>query len=166
MRDRDVEESSSDPERLAERYLAAVEAFVDAMRRVPGERMDWRQSDETWSARDVAFHVADIDQMLGLRLRRILGEDNPELAGVNTRASVQLYRRAHLDIGLAIDAISATGALNTALIESLTPETMARKGRHSNGHDMTAADLAVFMAMHIEAHVRQIGRIVGSTKSK
>lgn len=161
-----MEVSSFHPEHLAERYLAAVESFINAMRRVPGERMDWRKSDETWSARDVAFHVADIDQMLGLRLRRILGEDSPDLAGVNTRASVQLYRRARLDIGLAIDALSATGALNTALIESLTHDTMARKGRHSGGHEMTAADLAAFMAMHIEAHVRQIGRIVGWMNAK
>lgn len=155
-----MEAAVQSPEQLAERYLAAVESFIDAMRAVPPELLDWRERQDTWSARDVAFHVADIDQMLGLRLRRILGEEYPELAGVNTQSGVALFRRAHLDYGLALDALQSNGALSTALIESLTPGTMARKGRHSGGHDVTAAGLATFMAMHIEAHVRQIKRIV------
>jgi hypothetical protein len=39
---------------------------------------------------------------------------------------------------------------------------MARKGRHSEGHDVSAADLAAYMAMHIEAHTRQIRRILAA----
>lgn len=159
-----MDSAAQNPEQLAERYLAAVEAFMDAVRAVPPELLDWRERGDTWSARDVAFHVADIDQMLGLRLRRVLGEEYPELAGVNTQTGVALFRRAHLDYGLALDALAANGALSTALIESLTPESMARRGKHSQGHDVTAAGLAAFMAMHIEAHVRQIRRIVAAAR--
>jgi hypothetical protein len=149
----------ADPEQLAERYLAAVEGFIDTLRVVPAELLDFRESEKTWSPRDIGFHVADVDQMLGLRLRRILGESAPQLAGVDTQASVKLYRRSRLDIGLAIDCLSATSALNAGLIESLTSQDMERSGRHSQGHDVTAADLAAFMAMHIEAHIKQVKRV-------
>jgi hypothetical protein len=154
----------ADPEQLAERYIAAVDGFIDVLRSVPAEALDYRESEQTWSARDIGFHVADVDQMLGLRLRRILGENNPQLAGADTQASVKLYRRGRLDVGLALDCLSATSALNAGLIEGLTPEGMARKGRHSEGHDVTAADLAAFMAMHIEAHIKQVRRVMKAAR--
>ncbi|MBK9975932.1 MAG: DinB family protein [Planctomycetes bacterium] len=152
------------PETLAERYLAAVDAFIEGLRSVNPDLLDWHERADTWSARDVAFHVAEIDQMLGLRLRRILGEDHPDLAGVDTQAGVRLFRRSKLDLALALDCLSATCALNTALIEKLSPEDLKRKGRHSQGHDVTAADLASFMAFHIEAHVKQIARIKAAAR--
>jgi hypothetical protein len=153
-------EKPPDAEQLAERYLAAIDAFLDAMRHVPSDALNRRPGEGDWSPRDVAFHVADVDQLLGLRLRRILGEDYPALAGASTQAGVGIYRRSSFDVGLALTALEATGALNTALIESLTTEDMVRKGRHSEGHDVSAADLAHFMAMHVEAHVRQLKRIL------
>jgi hypothetical protein len=159
-----METATVQPEQLAERYLSAVEDFIDAVHSVPAEVVDWRERADTWSARDIAFHVADVDQMLGLRLRRILVEEYPALAGIRTQATVQLYRKSRLDLGLAVDALRSTGALNTALLESVTPAVMARKGRHSEGHDVSAADLAAFMAMHIEAHVRQIKRVLSAAR--
>jgi hypothetical protein len=152
------------PEQLAERYLAAVDRFTEVVRQVPGDMLDRRERADTWSVRDIAFHVAEIDQMLGLRLRRILGEDYPALAGVNTQAGVELFRRSRLDLGLAMDALDASSALNTALIERLSEADLARKGRHSGGHDVTAGDLAAFMAMHIEAHVKQVKRVAGESR--
>jgi hypothetical protein len=150
----------SGPEQLAERYLTALEAFLEAVRRAPAEQLDRRAGEGGWSVRDVAFHAADVDQLLGLRLRRILAEDYPNLTGMSTQAGVVLFRRRRMDIGLALDALQAGGALNTAVIEQMTAETMARKGRHSQGHDLTAADLAAYMAMHLEAHTRQVARVL------
>lgn len=155
-----MEANMPDTEQLAERYISAVEAFIECVRDVRKDQMDFREGPDGWSPRDVAFHVADVDSMLGLRLRRILCEDYPQLSGLDTQASVQLFRRGRLHVELALDALSASSALNTALIEKLSPADLARKGRHSGGHDMTAADLAAFMAMHIEAHIKQMKRVL------
>lgn len=155
---------SHDPAVLAERYLAAVDDFAGALAGVPADVMDWRERDDAWSPRDVAFHVAELDQLLGLRLRRILGENYPPLAGVDTNAGVVLFRRSRLDPALALDALTATAALNSAVIEKLSAADLGRKGRHSQGHDVSAADLAAYMAMHIEAHVKQIARIMRAAR--
>ncbi|MCB9932492.1 MAG: DinB family protein [Planctomycetes bacterium] len=145
---------------MAERYISAADAFIECVRDVRNGQMDFREGPDAWSPRDIAFHVADVDSMLGLRLRRILGEDYPQLSGLDTQASVRLYRRGRLHVELALDALSASCALNTALIEKLTPEDLTRKGRHAGGHDVTAADLAAFMGMHIEAHIKQLKRVL------
>lgn len=158
-------DSALNPETLAERYLAAVDAFLESVRSVAAHWLDWQEQPDRWTVRDVAFHVAEIDQMLGLRLRRILGEDYPELAGVDTQAGVRLFRRSRLDLTLAVDCLVATSALNTSLIEKLSPSDLKRKGRHSQGHDVSAADLAAFMAFHIEAHIKQIARILAAARA-
>lgn len=157
-------DAALNPEQLAERYLAAVDAFSEGLRGVPPEVLDWQESSHQWSPRDVAFHVAELDQLLGLRLRRILGEERPELAGVDTQAGVRLFRRSRLDPALALDSLAATSALNTALIEKLTPEDLIRRGHHSGGHEVTAADLAAFMSLHIEAHIKQLRRILAAAR--
>jgi len=150
----------ADPEQLAERYVAAVDAFAEALRAIPTEQMDFRESATSWSARDIAFHVADVDQLLGLRLRRILSDDYPEIAGVNTHGNVEQFRRIRADRSLALDALGGSSAINAALIEVLQPDQVNRKGRHPHGHDVTAVDIAMFCSLHIEAHVKQLARIM------
>ena len=146
-------------EELAESYLGAVDQLTAAVRGVSVAAADWRKDDSSWSVRDIAFHVADVDQLLGIRLRRIVGEDYPALAGVDAQASVRQLRSVRMDLGLALDSLGATSALNVALMESLNAEQLLRKGRHSQGHDVTAADVCAFLSIHIEAHVRQIARV-------
>ena len=148
-----------DPEQLAERYLTAVDAFSEALRAIPAEQMNERASPESWSPRDVAFHVADVDQLLGLRLRRILSDDYPDLAGMSTKGNVEQFRRIRGDRSLALDTLVGSSALNAAIVEVLRPNQITRKGKHPHGHDVTAGDIAQFLSMHIEAHVKQLARI-------
>ena len=149
----------ADLEAITEKYLSAVDQFCEAALAVPPDRQDFRPSEKAWSPREVAFHAAEADQNLGIRLRRLLTESNPALAGVNLPAWVELLRGAQLDMRLAVDSLRATSALNVALMESLTPEQLKRKGRHSEGHDVTVAGLCVYFALHLESHVKQLARI-------
>lgn len=154
----------ADPEQLAERYVAAVDAFAEALRAIPAEEMDSRESPNGWSPRDIAFHVADVDQLLGLRLRRILSDDYPDLAGVNTHGNIEQFRRIRADRSLALDALGGSSAINAALVEVLKPEQVSRKGKHPHGHDVSAGDIAMFFSLHIEAHVKQLARIAKSVR--
>jgi hypothetical protein len=154
-----------DPEQLAESYVAAVDAFTEAMQAVPAELVEFRESGSSWSPRDIAFHVAAVDQLLGLRLRRILGDDNPDLAGVNTHADVMQFRVIRADRSLALDALAGSSALNAALVEVLSPAQVARKGRHPHGHDVTAGEIAKFLSLHIEAHVKQLARVIKAARA-
>jgi hypothetical protein len=148
-----------DLEATADKYLSAVEQFCEAALAVPADRLDFRPGEKAWSSREVAFHAAETDQNLGMRLRRLLTENYPTLAGVNLPAWVGLLRDAQLDVRLALDSLRASSALNVALIESLSPGQLKLKGRHSEGHDVTVAGLCVYFALHLESHVKQLARI-------
>ena len=156
---------ASETDAVADKYLTAVELFCQIAEAIPPERLDFRPDESAWSAREVAFHAAEVDQNLGIRLRRILTEDYPELAGVNLPAWVSLLRKAQLDIALALDSLCASSALNVALMESLDETQLLKKGRHSEGHDMTVRGLCIYMALHLESHVRQLGRLRASWQS-
>lgn len=158
--------TETNPEQLAERYIAAVDAFDERVRSVPSELVDYRENGDSWSARDVALHVADVDQLLGLRLRQILSDDSPNLAAINTRANIERLRKARVDRALALEILASTSAMNAALVEILTPAEIARKGHHPHGHDVTAGDIAMFLAMHIEAHVKQIARVLKAAQAR
>lgn len=151
-----------DPEAVAEKYLSAVEQFCEAVGAAPPELLDFRPDQDAWSIREVAFHAAETDQNLGVRLRRLLTEDNPTLAGVDLQAWVELLRNARLDVRLALDSLRATSALNVALMESLSPPQFKRIGRHSHGHDLTVAGLCVYFGLHLESHARQAARLRAS----
>lgn len=146
-------------EAIAEKYLSAVDQFCDAALAIPADRLDFRPNETAWSPREVAFHVAETDQNLGVRLRRLLTENNPTLAGVDLQAWVSLLQHAQLDVRLALDALRATSALNVALMESLTPAQLARRGRHSQGHEVTVSGLCLYFGLHLESHVRQLARL-------
>ncbi|MBP9892003.1 MAG: DinB family protein [Planctomycetes bacterium] len=148
-----------DLEAIADKYLSAVEQFCEAALAVPADRLDFKPGEKAWSSREVAFHAAEVDQNLGMRLRRLLTEDNPTLAGVNLPGWVELLHKAQLDVRLALDSLRASSALNVALIEALAPAQLTRKGRHSEGHDVTVAGLCVYFALHLESHVKQLARI-------
>lgn len=146
-------------EALAEKYLTAVDHFCDAVLSVPPDRLDFRNSPDSWSSREIAFHAAEVDQNLGVRLRRLLTEDHPVLAGVNLQGWVNALRPAQLDVALAIDSLRASSAINVALIETLEPSSLRRMGRHSEGHDVSVQGLCLYMALHLESHVRQLAPV-------
>jgi len=158
--------SETEADKLAERYVAAVDAFNERVRSVPVELLEFREGPETWSVRDIVLHVADVDQLLGMRLRQILGADNPELAAIDTHANVERLRRARMDRGLALEVLGSTSAMNAALLETLEPSDLARSGRHPHGHDVTAGDIAAFLAMHVEAHVKQVARVLKAAEAR
>lgn len=157
--------TDTDPEQLAERYISAVDTFGERVRAMPAEWVDFRETPEAWSARDIALHVADVDQLLGLRLRQILGDDRPELAAINTHANVLRLRKARVDRGLALEVLASTSAMNAALVETLAPGEISRRGHHPHGHEVTAGDIAAFMAMHVEAHIKQLARLLKAAQA-
>ncbi|MCC6573445.1 MAG: DinB family protein [Planctomycetes bacterium] len=149
-----------DPDDLAEKYLSAVEQFCERVAKVAPDQLDFRPDASTWSARDIAFHVATVDQVLGLRLRKLIAEPNPTMGSMDLDAWSRALRPAHGDVGLALDSLRATSALNIAVIEMLTPDLMKRTGMRREGHAISVRDLAAYLAIHIEAHIKQVGRVL------
>ena len=117
-----------------------------------------------WSVLEVIQHLADSDLVFGVRLRMILTEDRPPLAGYDQdRWATELgYRDVPLD--LALSQLRGLRIPNLRLARALSPQQLQRVGLHSERGPESIAHLLKLMAAHDLVHRRQIERILATVR--
>ncbi len=133
-----------------------VDGLSDAdLDRVPADEADG------WTTRQIVHHLADSEMTSAIRLRRLLVEDTPEIAGYDEG---EFARRLHYDdrpIGPSLDALEAARATSAQLLERLTEEDWARAGTHTESGPYSVDDWLRIYAAHGHDHAEQIRRAVG-----
>ncbi len=77
---------------LIDAYKGGHQAVVDALEGITETQLDARPSPGEWTPREVVHHLADSEMTSALRLRRLLAEENPAIAGYDEEA---FARRLH-----------------------------------------------------------------------
>lgn len=150
------------PERitLLDRYRSGAQALRDALEGVTDDELDRPAPDGGWTARQVAHHVAESEANAFVRLRRLVAEDAPTIAGYDE----ELYaRRNHYDrpIGSALAVVEAVRASSLELLESLTDDEWQRAGTHSESGGYSVDDWLRIYAEHPLDHAVQVRRALG-----
>ena len=111
--------------------------------------------DGGWGARQVAHHLADSEATAFVRLRRLIAEDEPVIAGYD---EPEYARRLHYDrpIASSLAVLAAVRAASLELLESLTPDEWERRGTHSESGAYSVADWLEIYAEHAHGHADQI----------
>ena len=117
-----------------------------------------------WSVIHVVQHLADSELVFGFRLRMILTQDQPPLAGYDQdRWANELgYREVPLD--LALWQLRGLRIPNLRLVRTLSPQQLERVGMHSERGPESVAHLLKLMAGHDLVHRRQIERILATVR--
>ncbi len=138
-------------DRYKEGYAVVAEAVADAS----DEELDRRPAPGRWSAREIVHHLADSEMTAAMRVRLLLAEDRPTIAGYDQD---QFARRLHYDRPIAKSLEAFKGARDTTaeLLECLTPEEWKREGVHTElGRYGVERWLEVY-AEHAHKHAGQI----------
>ena len=123
------------------------------VRTVPADRLRAARFDE-WTALEVLGHVADMAEVFAERVRRIVGEERPHLAGVDQDAVHAERRNNERDpMELARRLQAAHGEIVTLLS---TPANRARVGVHGEWGEIDAAHVAAYQARHAHDHVSDL----------
>jgi hypothetical protein len=141
---------------LIERYRTGTADVEAAVAGVTEEALDRPPADpDSWSARQVAHHLADSEAMAYIRLRRLLAEDSPVIAGYD---EPEWARRLHYDrpIASSLAVLAAVRAASLQLLESLTPDEWTRSGTHSDSGPYAVDDWLEIYAEHSHDHAAQI----------
>ena len=158
----------SEPERqsLIRRYAQGPALLKTALQKVPREALQWRPGPGKWSAHEVVCHCADSETNAAMRLRYLLAEAEPVIAGYDQAAwAVTLdYHRLPLEPALA--AVEAVRANTVPLLESLPEEAWARAGTHTEGGRYGTEDWLRIYAEHLERHSGQIERNLEAWRSR
>jgi DinB superfamily len=131
------------------RNLEAFPAEALALRPIPGK----------WSAREIVHHLADSETVSGIRLKRLLAEDQPLIQGYDQEAyAVRLNYNAR-EIGPALEAFRSARANTAQLLDSMSEEDWQRQGTHSESGPYSVEDWLRIYADHAHNHAEQIARL-------
>ena len=141
---------------LIDRYRTGTADVEAALAGITDEELDRPPADsDAWTAREVAHHLADSEAMAYIRLRRLLAEDRPMIAGYD---EPEWARRLHYDrpIEPSLAVLSAVRTASLQLLESLTEAEWARTGTHSESGSYSVEAWLEIYANHSHDHADQI----------
>jgi hypothetical protein len=147
---------NDDRARLIERYRAGVGEVEAALDGITDEELDRRPAEpDGWTARQVAHHLADSESMAYTRLRRLVADDDPVIAGYDEPVWAQ---RLHYDrpIEPSIAVVRAVRDSSAQLLESMTESDWSRTGVHTESGAYSVDRWLEIYASHCHDHADQI----------
>ncbi len=152
-----TDERRSGRQARLERFATGFAAVADALDSAGDEDLDRRGPAGAWSAREVAHHLADSEAMAYVRLRRLIAEDEPVLAGYD---EPEWARRLHYErpIETSLEVLQAVRGASQQLLMTLTAEEWERRGTHSDSGAYSVDDWLEIYAEHSHEHADQIRR--------
>jgi hypothetical protein len=142
---------------LIDRFRTGTAAVESALTGITDAELDRTPAEaDSWTARQVAHHLADSEAMAYIRLRRLIAEDDPVIAGYD---EPEWARRLHYDrpIASSLAVLAAVRAASLQLLESLTEAEWERAGTHTDSGAYTVDDWLEIYAGHSHDHAAQIG---------
>lgn len=134
-------------------YMAGV-ATLDELASADPALLALPGPDGGWSAAWVLHHLADAEVISATRLRRLLAEDHPALAGWDEEfyAGALAYDSRRVQDSVAV--IESVRAMNLGVLAALTDEQWQRVGEGPNG-PVTVADWLTGQVGHLREHLEQ-----------
>lgn len=144
---------------LIETYAQGPAHLRDALARVPAAALQWRPAAGQWSVHEIVCHCADSEANAHMRIRYLVGESSPVIAGYDQDRWAATFDYHRHPIEPAVAVIDAVRANTVALIERLPDSAWGSTGRHTEIAGPYGAEtwLAIY-AEHLDVHARQIER--------
>ena len=144
---------------LIEQYRDGHRAVTEALAGITDEELDRSASGE-WTPREIAHHLADSEMMSAIRLRRIVAEDEPLLAGYD---EVQFAKALTRDrpIAPSVEAMRWARESSLQILERLESGEWERKATHQESGPYSVDAWLETYAVHPHDHAAQIRRSRG-----
>jgi len=144
-------------EALIERYEEGHRIIAAALEGISEAELIARETEGSWSVREIVHHLADGELMGAVRLRLLIAQETPFVAAYDQEAFVhRLYPDRPIEPSLA--AIAAARAATIPILRRLRDEQWQRSGVHSESGRYTVEDWLQISVTHLEDHVEQLRR--------
>ena len=143
---------------LVARYKAGHATLLASLSGIDEAGLDARPADGGWTPREVVQHTADSEMTAAIRLRRLVVEENPVIAGYDGDTFAVRLHYADRPIEPALDAIAAARATTAQILDGLTEADWARTGTHTESGPYGVERWLETYAVHCEEHADQIRR--------
>ena len=116
-----------------------------------------RPADNVWSPLEYACHVRDVHVLFDLRLRQMLGDDDPLFANWDQDATAVADDYAGQDPAAVAPTLAAAAELVAATYDGISGDQWQRPGRRSDGSVFTAESLGRYHLHDVVHHLHDIG---------
>jgi hypothetical protein len=142
--------------------IASVEGRSDEALAVPPRPGEW-------SVRETLQHLVAAEELLSVRVPRLLAEDDPELVATSAwvlPASDEATVETEQPASVLLARLREMREASIALLADLGQDGWARTGRHPEWGSVTVTSQAAYFARHLWSHLAQVraaadGRIPG-----
>ena len=146
---------TDDPTAVLREALDQIPPLVEA---VSDDELRRSPAPGEWSAWQVLSHLADSDLMAGTRVRMIVTQDRPLLAGYDQDAWTARFSALDGDPRATVERWRVLRRANVRILESLSQAEWERVGVHSERGEESVRLTVQLMAGHDRVHLDQIRR--------
>ena len=142
-----------EPVELIAEYRRGPELLRGTVRGLTDAELDAVPVAKLWSIRQVVCHLADCELVYADRIKRVLAEDNPVVAGLNPdEFQRSLYSdQRHLENELSL--IESTRRHLADILDRIDVESYQRTAVHSEDGPLTLETLLERITRHIPHHL-------------
>jgi DinB superfamily len=138
-------------------FPTTLRELIDA---IPRDRLRVRGSDGTFAPVEQAWHLADLEvEGYGMRIARIIEEENPELADFKGDEVANERNYIELELEPALERFAKARRENIARLESARDQ--GRAGTQEGVGRVTLKQVAEQMAHHDAGHAAELHALLG-----
>jgi uncharacterized damage-inducible protein DinB len=123
-----------------------------------------RPAPEKWSVAEILAHLADVEIVIGWRMRSILGAPGTPVQAYDQNAWVTSGHYEKRDPRKSVEIHRVLREANFALLKSLSPEQWKQYGQHAERGQESIEQIVRMVAGHDINHIRQIERALTPAK--
>jgi hypothetical protein len=131
---------------------------------VPTAKLRKRPAPEKWSAAEILAHLADVEIVVGWRMRSILGAPGTPVQAFDQNAWVSSGHYEKRDPRKSLEQHRILREANLALLKSLSPDQWKHYGQHAERGQESIEHIVGMIAGHDINHIHQIERILTPAK--
>jgi len=109
-----------------------------------------------WTPREVAAHLADLEVHRGVRVRRILAEDRPNIEPLDQDAWANALHTTERDVTYSLETYTTNRHSILEILRLASEAALSRTYQHNVFGRMTLGALMDHTTHHDLAHLRQI----------
>lgn len=119
-----------------------------------------------WSVGETLAHLADSELVWAFRLRMVLGQERPALAGYDQDAWAASLSYGDVAPSTSLERFSFARRWNLTLLDRLPDQALDRVGVHAERGDESVRHMINLYAGHDLVHVAQIRRILAAHRAE
>ena len=131
---------------------------------VPAAKLRKRPAPDKWSVAEILAHLADVEIVIGWRMRSILGAPGTPVQAYDQNAWVTTGHYEKRDPRKSIELQRVVRDANLALLKSLSPDQWKHYGQHAERGQESIEHIVRMVAGHDVNHIRQIESILKTAK--